>query len=282
MKFVTGKNRKVKSLVGNNSSEADKICSFFLLSAFCFLLFKKWINNGTFSIVVFLDSFLCISWVCNKNIWSLSSFYIPFFHQRKSCRDHKFCQPIQPPKFQEIFVVLTMAPEISSRRVAVAHMHSMWVDGWWLMVDGCRDMIIISSFFLLCAFPSRSEPFRVDDCFLLFYLYSFGFRRSTGNHKVVFRKIKSRKCQRTQEHTELMPLVQIRNFLNKTGLDISSGKYFWTLWEIDRSVNICFRKELHQTFKYPLRTTPMSNPVSHQRYFFLWKIHNADSIEILW
>jgi len=126
-----------------------------------------------------------------------------------------------------------------------------------------------------------SRCMAIANMLCIFWRYDpFCFSRSTGNHEVVCWEIKPRKCEWSQEHTEFMPTVEIWNFLEKTRFNIPSSKYLWTLWEINRGINIRIRKELHQSFKYPLRTTPMSNPVGHKSYFFLWNIHNTDSIEI--
>ncbi len=94
LKLIASKNCEIESLVRYDTAETNKIISSFLLCSFCFVLLKEWINNGTFTIIIFFDSLLRISRISNKNIRSLSCFFIPFFHQRESRRNHKFCEPI--------------------------------------------------------------------------------------------------------------------------------------------------------------------------------------------
>ena len=96
------------------------------------------------------------------------------------------------------------------------------------------------------------------------------FGRTWWNHEIISREIESPKCQRPQEHTELMSAIEKWYILDKTFMDFSPFKSLGTSWKKDRRINLRFRIHLHELLKYPLCPTPVSNPVGNKGYSFLW------------
>lgn len=98
---------------------------------------------------------------------------------------------------------------------------------------------------------------------------SFGFSRARRNHEIILWKVEKPKCQRPEKHTELVSAIQVWNILNKTGVNFPSFEIFRSIRKKHRRINLRFRVHIHEFHEYPLCTTPMSDPICNQGYFFL-------------
>jgi len=57
--------------------------------------------------------------------------------------------------------------------------------------------------------------------------------------------------------------------LDKTGVNFPSFEVLWAFREKHRRVNLRLWVHLHKFDQYPLRTTPMSDPVCDEGYFWI-------------
>ena len=151
-----------------------------------------------------------------------------------------FGKPIEPVKFEESTISITMASEISCWRMTLS------------------DMFCFSS-----------------------SIYPLGFCGTRRNNEIILRKIKAPESERTQEHAELMFAIQKRYVLNKACMNFSPFEDFWSFREKYRGIDVRLRIHLHQFGKYPLRPTPVGNPVCYKRYFFCILIHLIQRVPIL-
>lgn len=99
---------------------------------------------------------------------------------------------------------------------------------------------------------------------------AFCLGRAGRDNEIVFLEAEEPKCEWTQKHTELVPLIQIRDILDEAFMYFSSLEEFWSLRKKDGRIDIRLWVHLHEFHQYPLCPTPMGDPVSDESYLFWW------------